>query len=159
MLAGENRILLGDNLEVLPAFDDGCFQLVYADPPFNTGRRQRRLTLATEASPDGERTGFGGRRYTSHVLAESSFADSFDDYVGFLEPRVQELHRLLAEAHQLAPHLHLNGAFRMGVSSVLAELRKAVAAAGGPRMVLHEAVHLLDEALEGGSKAWPQILK
>ena len=86
MLPSEDLVLLGDNLDVLPRFADGCFQLIYADPPFNTGRRQERLTLATEARTDGDRTGFGGRRYATEVLARSSFADSFEDYLGFLEP-------------------------------------------------------------------------
>ncbi len=51
-----------------PGFDDGSFQLVYVDPPFNTGRPQRRLTLATDADADGDRIGFGGRRYATRVL-------------------------------------------------------------------------------------------
>ena len=101
----EDQVLLGDNLEILPAFDDGSFQLVYADPPFNTGRRQRRLTLATDAVADGDRTGFSGRRYSTRVLGESSFADSFDDYLGFLEPRLRELRRLLAPTGTLYLHL------------------------------------------------------
>ena len=101
----EDQVLLGDNLEILPAFDDGSFQLVYADPPFNTGRRQRRLTLATDAMADGDRTGFSGRRYSTRVLGESSFADSFDDYLGFLEPRLRELRRLLAPTGTLYLHL------------------------------------------------------
>lgn len=101
----EDQVLLGDNLEILPAFDDGSFQLVYADPPFNTGRTQRRLTLATEAKAQGDRTGFGGRRYSTRVLGESSFADTFDDYLGFLEPRLRELRRLLAPTGTLYLHL------------------------------------------------------
>ena len=101
----EDQVLLGDNLEILPAFDDGSFQLVYADPPFNTGRRQRRLTLATDAMADGDRTGFSGRRYSTRVLGESSFADSFDDYLGFLEPRLRELRRVLAPTGTLYLHL------------------------------------------------------
>jgi site-specific DNA-methyltransferase (adenine-specific) len=105
VLPSEDQILLGDNLDVLPGFDDGCFQLVYADPPFNTGRPQRRVTLATEASEDGDRTGFGGRRYATRVVGEASFADAFDDYLGFLEPRVREVHRLLAPTGTLYLHL------------------------------------------------------
>jgi site-specific DNA-methyltransferase (adenine-specific) len=100
-----DQVLLGDNLDVLPRFDDGSFQLVYADPPFNTGRRQRRLTLATEARTDGDRTGFGGRRYSTRVLGESSFADRYDDYLGFLEPRLREIRRLLAPEGTLYLHL------------------------------------------------------
>jgi DNA modification methylase len=105
VLPNENLVLLGDNLDVLPRFDDGCFQLVYADPPFNTGRRQRRLTLAAQASSEGDRTGFAGRRYATRVLGESSFADAFDDYLGFLEPRLRELRRLLAPTGTLYLHL------------------------------------------------------
>jgi site-specific DNA-methyltransferase (adenine-specific) len=101
----EDLILLGDNLDVLSGFDDGCFQLVYADPPFNTGRRQRRLTISAEATPAGDRAGFGGRRYATRVLHRSSFADAFDDYLGFLEPRLQELRRLLAPTGTLYLHL------------------------------------------------------
>jgi site-specific DNA-methyltransferase (adenine-specific) len=101
----EDLVLLGDNLELLPDFDDGSFQLVYADPPFNTGRRQRRLTLATAADQEGDRVGFGGRRYATSVLGESSYADSFDDYLGFLEPRLRELRRVLAPTGTLYLHL------------------------------------------------------
>ena len=32
------EILLGDNLELLPRFADGSFQLIYIDPPFNSNR-------------------------------------------------------------------------------------------------------------------------
>ena len=101
----EDLVLLGDNLELLPGFDDASFQLVYADPPFNTGRRQRRLTLATAAGGKGDRVGFGGRRYATSVLGESSYADSFDDYLGFLEPRLREVRRVLAPTGTLYLHL------------------------------------------------------
>jgi site-specific DNA-methyltransferase (adenine-specific) len=101
----EDLVLLGDNLELLPRFDDASFQLVYADPPFNTGRRQRRLTLATTADRNGDRVGFGGRRYATTALGESSYADAFDDYLGFLEPRLRELRRVLAPTGTLYLHL------------------------------------------------------
>jgi site-specific DNA-methyltransferase (adenine-specific) len=101
----EDLVLLGDNLELLPGFDDGSFQLVYADPPFNTGRAQRRLTLATVADGNGDRVGFGGRRYATSVLGESSYADSFDDYLGFLEPRLRQLRRVLSPTGTLYLHL------------------------------------------------------
>jgi site-specific DNA-methyltransferase (adenine-specific) len=101
----EDAILLGDCLELLPGFAEGSFQLVYADPPFNTGRTQRRTTLETTAAPDGERNGFGGRRYRTRVLSESSYADSHEDYLGFLEPRLREIRRVLAETGTLYLHL------------------------------------------------------
>ena len=101
----EDLVLLGDNLELLPGFDDGAFQLVYADPPFNTGRTQRRRTVSSSADPEGDRVGFGGRRYATRLLGESSFEDSYDDYLGFLEPRLRELRRVLAPTGTLYLHL------------------------------------------------------
>ncbi len=101
----DDLILLGDNLDVLPRFADGAFQLVYADPPFNTGKKQTRRTIEARAAPDGDRSGFGGRRYRTRLLAESSYRDTFDDYLGFLEPRLREIRRLLAETGTLYLHL------------------------------------------------------
>jgi len=99
-------VVLGDNLEVLPRLADGSFALVYADPPFNTGRRQTRRTLAAVADPArGERTGFGGRRYRTRLLAESSYRDHFDDYLGFLEPRLREIRRVLSREGTLYFHV------------------------------------------------------
>jgi site-specific DNA-methyltransferase (adenine-specific) len=102
--ADDDLILLGDNLELLPTFADESFQLVYIDPPFNTGRDQRRLTLETVPDSTGGRRGFQGRRYRTRVLAESSYRDSFDDYLGFLEPRLREARRLLTASGTLYFH-------------------------------------------------------
>jgi site-specific DNA-methyltransferase (adenine-specific) len=98
-------VLLGDNLDVLPRFADGFFQLVYADPPFNTGATVKRRTLEVVRDEQGDRLGFQGRRYSARVVGESSFGDSFDDYLGFLEPRLREIRRLLARTGTLYLHL------------------------------------------------------
>ncbi len=100
-----DQILLGENLELLPSFRDGSFQLVYIDPPFNTGRAQVRKTLSVVPDENGERIGFQGRRYRTRLLAESSYGDSFDDYLGFLAPRLEEAHRLLCEEGTLYFHI------------------------------------------------------
>ncbi len=105
MRPSEDLVLLGDNLELLPELDDGIFQVAYLDPPFNTGRVQRRRTLATVPAAGGDRTGFQGRRYATSLLAESSYADEFDDYLGFLEPRLLEVRRLLSESGTLYLHI------------------------------------------------------
>jgi site-specific DNA-methyltransferase (adenine-specific) len=101
----EDLVLLGDNLELMRGLDDGLFELAYLDPPFNTGKRQRRRTLATVADSSGDRTGFQGRRYATEVLGESSYEDDFDDYLAFLEPRLREVRRLLAETGTLYLHI------------------------------------------------------
>ena len=100
-----DQILLGENLQLLPAFADGCFQLIYIDPPFNTGRAQVRKTLAVVGDEQGERTGFQGRRYRTRLLAESSYGDAFDDYLGFLAPRLEQAHRLLSSEGTLYFHI------------------------------------------------------
>jgi site-specific DNA-methyltransferase (adenine-specific) len=100
-----DQILLGDNLQLLPKFASGSFQLVYIDPPFNTGRQQARKTLRTVADADGERTGFQGRRYRTKLLAESSYRDRFEDYLAFLAPRLEQAHRLLADEGTLYFHI------------------------------------------------------
>jgi site-specific DNA-methyltransferase (adenine-specific) len=109
----EDLILLGDNLELLGDLDDELFQLAYLDPPFNTGGVQRRKTLATVADGNGDRTGFGGRRYATRVLAESSYPDAYDDYLGFLEPRLHEVRRVMNESGTLYLHLDYREAHRV----------------------------------------------
>jgi site-specific DNA-methyltransferase (adenine-specific) len=96
----------GDNLPILRSLPDAAFDLVYIDPPFNTGRRQTRTTLRTERDEiGGDRTGFGGRRYRTVRIGTRSFADAFDDYLAFLEPRLVETHRLLKPDGSLFVHL------------------------------------------------------
>ena len=103
-------VVHGDNADVLAKLPDEAFQLVYIDPPFNTGGRRDRRTLrvARDATGDqdaGDRTGFGGRRYTSVETGRMSYPDSFADYAGFLAPRLEEARRLLTESGTLYVHL------------------------------------------------------
>jgi site-specific DNA-methyltransferase (adenine-specific) len=100
-----DEILLGDNLEVLPRFEDGSFQMIYIDPPFNTGKQQARKTLETVSDKNGDRVGFQGRRFKTRLLAESSYADVFEDYLSFLEPRLTHARRLLADSGTLYFHI------------------------------------------------------
>ncbi len=105
MSGASERVVLADNLEVLAATPDASVPLIYIDPPFNSGKTQQRRTLATAADADGDRTGFGGRRYSSRLLSAMAYEDSFDDYLGFLGPRLQEAHRVLAAEGTLYVHL------------------------------------------------------
>ena len=102
---GIDQILLGENLELLPGFAAESFQLVYIDPPFNTGKVQERKTMSAVRDEDGERTGFQGRRYRTRLLAASSYSDRYDDYLGFLAPRLEQAHRLLAREGTLYFHI------------------------------------------------------
>jgi site-specific DNA-methyltransferase (adenine-specific) len=89
-------IHLADNLEILRELDTASVDLVYIDPPFNTGKRQQRKRLRTVRDDDaGDRTGFQGRRYRTVELGTSGFDDIFGDFLAFLEPRLLETKRVL----------------------------------------------------------------
>ena len=100
-----NRVYFGDNLAVLRGLADGAADLIYIDPPFNTGRTQARTQLKTERSAEGDRTGFGGQRYKTTRLNQRAYADQFEDYEAFLEPRLREAHRVLAADGTLYFHI------------------------------------------------------
>jgi len=89
-------IHLADNLDVLRGLPSASVDLIYIDPPFNTGKVQQRTQMKTIRSEEGDRVGFQGRRYESIVVATKRFSDLFDDYPAFLEPRLAEAHRVLA---------------------------------------------------------------
>ena len=99
------RIVLGDNLAVLPGLPDGIARLAYLDPPFNTGRERRHTQLRTRRDAQGDRTGFGGHRYRSEAVGTTAYRDAFDDYLGFLAPRLGEARRLLAADGSLFLHV------------------------------------------------------
>jgi site-specific DNA-methyltransferase (adenine-specific) len=101
----EDLVIHGDNLAVLEALPPGTFDLIYMDPPFNTGRAQGRRTLSVTVDPGGERVGFGGRRYRSRLLSELRYDDEFEDYLGFLEPRLRLARELLAAHGTLYFHI------------------------------------------------------
>jgi site-specific DNA-methyltransferase (adenine-specific) len=99
-------IVLGDNAAILPTLPSGFARLVYIDPPFNTGRRQKRdrIRVAT-AEGDGDRGGFGGRRYDVSKVASGSFDDAFEDYAAFLIPRIDAALHCLTPDGSLFVHL------------------------------------------------------
>ncbi len=89
------RVIFGDNLEVLRTLPSESVDLVYIDPPFNTGKLQTHTSRTMVRSEEGDRVGFQGRRYATTEGETRSFDDRFDDYLAFLEPRIEEAHRLL----------------------------------------------------------------
>jgi len=100
-----SKVILADNLSVLQSMPEACIDLIYIDPPFNTGKQQTRLHLKTEQSETGDRTGFQGRRYQTVKLGSRSYTDMYDDYLAFLEPRLQQAHRVLKPHGSLYFHI------------------------------------------------------
>ena len=99
-----NQVLFGDNLPLLKSMPSESFQLIYIDPPFNTGREQKRQTNTSKQSETG-RLGFQGKRYDQIVGQVLSYDDTFADYWAFLEPRLDEAWRLLQQDGTLYLHL------------------------------------------------------
>jgi site-specific DNA-methyltransferase (adenine-specific) len=99
------RVIQGDNLAVLQSIADASIQLIYVDPPFNTGRVQSRGSSTTTRTETGNRIGFKGQRYEIVKETVLSYDDEFKDYWSFLEPRLEEAWRILNETGTLYLHL------------------------------------------------------
>lgn len=99
------EIIHADNADVLPTLPDASFDLIYIDPPFNTGRPQSRTRIQAVRDEAGDRTGFKGKRYRTVRVGTSSFGDTFEDYLAFLDPKLRHAHRLLGPTGSFFVHL------------------------------------------------------
>jgi site-specific DNA-methyltransferase (adenine-specific) len=101
-----NLVLEADCAIVLPRLPAGAFELIYIDPPFNTGRPRRHQRLEVARDDDGDRTGFGDRRYRSSARGVAlHYDDRFEDYLAFLGPKLERARELLAPEGTLYVHL------------------------------------------------------
>ncbi len=100
-----NRIYFGENLPILKTLTPESVDLIYIDPPFNTGKKQSRTQIRTERDDLGDRVGFQGKRYQTVKIGSKGYIDLFDDYLAFLEPRLREAHRILKPDGSLYFHI------------------------------------------------------
>ncbi len=100
-----NRIYFGDNLPILQTLPSESVDLIYIDPPFNTGKKQSRTQIRTERDELGDRVGFQGKRYQTTKIGSKGYIDLFDDYLAFLEPRLREAYRILKPCGSLYFHI------------------------------------------------------
>ena len=149
----DGEIWHADNLPVLRQIETASVALIYIDPPFNTGKTQRRKRLKTvrvgqhnHADGNGDRTGFGGHRYQTTVTAESGYADDFDDYLGFLRPRLVEAHRVLKANGSLFFHIDWRESARCRI--LLEEIF------GGEEHCINEIIWAYDYGARSKSR-WP----
>ena len=140
-----NLVLKGDNLAHLKTMPTGSVQLIYIDPPFNTGRKQTRGKSVTTRTEDGNRVGFKGQRYQIVRETVLSYDDEFADYWSFLEPRLEEAWRLLKETGTLYLHLDFREAH---YAKVLLD------ALFGRECFLNEIIWAYDYGAKAKSK-WP----
>jgi site-specific DNA-methyltransferase (adenine-specific) len=141
----ENTLYFGDNLAVLKLIPDSSVQLVYIDPPFNTGREQQRSKVTTKRNNDGDRIGFKGERYETVKSTVLSYDDQFANYWEFLEPRIEEAFRVLGNSGTLYLHLDYREAH---YAKVLLD------ALFGPECFLNEIIWAYDYGGKSKSR-WP----
>jgi site-specific DNA-methyltransferase (adenine-specific) len=141
----ENTLYFGDNLTVLRLIPDSSVQLVYIDPPFNTGREQQRSAVTTKRNNEGNRIGFKGKRYETVKSTVLSYDDQFANYWEFLEPRIEEAFRVLCNSGTLYLHLDYREAH---YAKVLLD------ALFGPECFLNEIIWAYDYGGKSKSR-WP----
>jgi site-specific DNA-methyltransferase (adenine-specific) len=141
----ENTLYSGDNLTVLKLIPDSSVQLVYIDPPFNTGREQQRSKVTTKRNSEGNRIGFKGERYETVKSTVLSYDDQFANYWEFLEPRIEEAFRVLGNSGTLYLHLDYREAH---YAKVLLD------ALFGPECFLNEIIWAYDYGGKSKSR-WP----
>ena len=141
----ENTLYFGDNLTVLKLIPDSSIQLVYIDPPFNTGREQQRSKVTTKRNNAGNRIGFKGERYETVKSTVLSYDDQFANYWEFLEPRIEEAFRVLGNSGTLYLHLDFREAH---YAKVLLD------ALFGPECFLNEIIWAYDYGGKSKSR-WP----
>ena len=102
-----NKVYIGDNLPILKSeIGDNSIDLIYIDPPFNTRKSQSRTRLKVKQSINGDRKGFLGKSYETEILGTQSYHDNFgDEFEEFLEERLREAHRVLADHGMLYFHI------------------------------------------------------
>ncbi|MDR2113853.1 MAG: site-specific DNA-methyltransferase [Bifidobacteriaceae bacterium] len=102
---GANLVVEAENLTALQALPPESFRLIYIDPPFNTGRVQKRQSIRTVRSEAGSRLGFQGHSYATVKGTVTAYDDVFADYWAFLEPRLEAAWELLTPDGTLYLHL------------------------------------------------------
>lgn len=99
------KIYHSDNLPILQSLKNSSVDLIYIDPPFNTGRKQSRTRLKTVQDDSGDRVGYKGKKYKTLKLDSKAYDDSFEDFESFIKPRMQEAYRILKPFGSLFFHI------------------------------------------------------
>ena len=145
MVSQKNLVYQGDNLPILQSIQTESIDLIYIDPPFNTGREQQRSKETTRRNDEGDRIGFKGQRYETIKSKVLSYDDQFVDYWAFLEPRLEEAFRVLKDTGTIYLHLDYREAH---YAKVLLD------ALFGPECFLNEIIWAYDYGGKSKSR-WP----
>jgi DNA modification methylase len=96
-----NRLILGDNLEILKSMENDSVDLIYLDPPFFSNRNYEVIWGDT-----GEIRSFQDR-----------WAGGISHYIDWLKERVEEMHRILKPTGSIFLHCdwHANAYIRVHI--------------------------------------------
>lgn len=83
-----NKLILGDNLEIMKSMDSESIDLIYLDPPFFSNRNYEIIW-----GDEGEVRSFKDR-----------WSGGMDHYIGWLKERVEQMHRLLKPTGSIFLH-------------------------------------------------------
>jgi len=103
-----NRVYFAENLDILQKLPSESIDLVYIDPPFNTGKTQKRQNAKmSRVDGPGDRSGFGDHQYVVDDLGPViSYEDAYHEaYLSFLRIRLSQIHRILKTSGSLYLHL------------------------------------------------------
>ncbi|MCL2040861.1 MAG: hypothetical protein FWG84_02320 [Bacteroidales bacterium] len=96
-----NKLILGDNLEVMKTMEDESIDLIYLDPPFFSNRNYEVIW-----GDEGEVRSFQDR-----------WAGGIEHYIAWLKERVIEMHRILKPTGSIFLHCdwHANAYIRVDI--------------------------------------------
>jgi len=98
-------IYYGDNLPILKAFPPNTFDLIYIDPPFNTGKKRQHTQVKCVRDLNGDSVRFKGQRYKTIRGQSTGYDDHHTDYSGFIQSRLEEAFRILKSTGSILVHL------------------------------------------------------
>ncbi|MDR1553035.1 MAG: hypothetical protein LBS69_06190 [Prevotellaceae bacterium] len=87
-----NKLILGDNLEILKTIESDTIDLIYLDPPFFSNRNYEVIW-----GDEGEIRSFQDR-----------WAGGIDHYIAWLKERVEQMHRILKPTGSIFLHCDYN---------------------------------------------------
>ncbi|MDR1809414.1 MAG: hypothetical protein LBR34_03280 [Prevotella sp.] len=89
-----NKLILGDNLEVLKGLESETVDLIYLDPPFFSNEDYEVIWRdKNNVADEGEQRSFGDR-----------WAGGINHYIGWLKERVLQMHRILKPTGSIFLH-------------------------------------------------------
>ena len=98
-----SQVLTGDCLDVLPGFPAGSVDLVYVDPPFNTGRDWGEFNDQWRP-PCGQGTLLPQGVMKVLEAAQPAGGPATSGYLAMMAPRLLELHRVLKPSGSIYLH-------------------------------------------------------